>query len=145
MICQDDSGEVAFEQNTGHSGRSVVEILQRHGCTDAVFTEIGPGALRHLQEAGIRGWFAPADAPVSQLLSRLRGAQLTAAEHATEGSGCAGRSERKGTGCGEAHRTGNGRALGCCQQRHQHGGEADITGECTHKRNCGQKTTEILT
>ena len=71
MIRDDDTGKVTFEHNTGLSGRAVVTILQRHGCTEAVFTEIGPGAFRHLHEAGIRGWLAPANMPVRELLAPM--------------------------------------------------------------------------
>jgi predicted Fe-Mo cluster-binding NifX family protein len=121
MIRDDDSGKITFEQNTGLTGRAVVEILQRQGCTDAVFTEIGPGALRHLQEASIRGWLGPMDVPVPVLLGRFSEGDLAPAEEPTQPSGGAGRGVRRSAACGEAHGTAAGRALGCCgQQRRRH-------------------------
>jgi predicted Fe-Mo cluster-binding NifX family protein len=95
MIRDDDTGEVTFEQNTGLYGRAVVDILQRHGCTDAVFAEIGSGALRHLQEAGIRGWLAPSDVPVPELLDRLSQGELARAEAPTQASGRHQRDRRR--------------------------------------------------
>lgn len=124
MIRDDDTGKLTFEQNTGLSGRAVVTILQRHGCTEAVFTEIGPGAFRHLEEAGIRGWLAPANVPVTELLERLSRRELPAAMEPTSSKGDAGRGEHKGAGCGTTEGLGKraGRDNGCCgQQSHRHG------------------------
>jgi predicted Fe-Mo cluster-binding NifX family protein len=111
MIRDDDAGETRFEQNIGLSGRAVVDILTRAGCSDAVFTEIGPGAFRHLRESGIRGWLAPADVPVPQLLERLGRAELSPANGPTHThtSGGSGRRER----CGAGH-AGAGGSRGFC-------------------------------
>ena len=76
MIRSDDSSVPTVELNEPLRGHAVIEILQRHGCTDAVFTQIGAGALRHLQEAGIRGWIAPPDTPVAEVLQRFRSGDL---------------------------------------------------------------------
>jgi len=124
LICDDDTGKVTFEQNTNLSGGAVVNILQRHGCTEAIFTEIGPGAFRHLQEAGIRGWVAPANVPITELLEKLTRRELPAAiEPASHrAGGC--RIEHTGTGGGatEALGKGVGRMTGRCgQRRHRHG------------------------
>jgi predicted Fe-Mo cluster-binding NifX family protein len=99
----------------------VVEILARHGCSDAVFTEIGPGALGHLRAAGIRGWLAPSDVPVPELVERLSRGELPAVNEPTSAGG-AHRRERRGGECGstESRGTGAGRGRGCCgQQRHR--------------------------
>ena len=116
MIRDDDTGEVTFERNAGLYGRAVVDILAHSGCTDAVFAEIGPGALRPLQEAGIRGWLAPKDVPVSALLDQLCQGKLPAAAEATHsagGSGCHGHGAHGGAGGSGAS------GHGCCgQQRH---------------------------
>ncbi|HVN18677.1 MAG TPA: NifB/NifX family molybdenum-iron cluster-binding protein [Dongiaceae bacterium] len=71
ILIRDSSGKITFEQNTVLNGRAVVDIMAKHGCTDAVFTHIGPGAFSHLQQAGIRGWIGPAATPVPELLERL--------------------------------------------------------------------------
>ena len=122
LVRDDDTGEITFEQNTGLTGRAVVDILARHGCTDAVFTEIGPGAFGHLQAAGIRAWLAPADVPVPELIQRLSSGGLTRAIEPTQSSGGARRRERKGGRCGpdELRGSGIGRERGCCGQQHRH-------------------------
>jgi len=87
MIHDDNTGEITFEQNIELYGRAVVDILRRHGCTDAVFAEIGQGAYRALQEAGIRGWLAPRNIPVPQLLEHFTRGELSQAEGPTQTSG----------------------------------------------------------
>jgi predicted Fe-Mo cluster-binding NifX family protein len=129
MIRDDDTGEITFEQNTGLTGRAVADILAHHGCTDAVFTEIGPGALGHLRAAGIRGWLAPTDVPVPELVERLSQGALPAVNEATQSAGGARRRERRGGECGstESRGTGAGRERGCC-------------GQQRHNRQCGTRT-----
>lgn len=80
LIVDRETGHAAFEQNTELNGRAVVEIMARHGCSDAIFTQIGSGALQHLHLAGIRGWIGPADQPVPELLKRLDCGELVPAE-----------------------------------------------------------------
>jgi predicted Fe-Mo cluster-binding NifX family protein len=75
-IIDTGSKEPRFVQNTGLNGRSVVNLLIANDCTDVVFNEIGPGALRHLQAADIRGWLGSKDTPVPQLLEMLRQGKL---------------------------------------------------------------------
>jgi predicted Fe-Mo cluster-binding NifX family protein len=82
LIFDRETGHYAFEQNTGLNGRAVVEIMARHGCSDAVFTQIGSGALQHLHAAGIRGWIGPAYLPVPELLKRLDCGELVQVEMA---------------------------------------------------------------
>ncbi|HVP51911.1 MAG TPA: NifB/NifX family molybdenum-iron cluster-binding protein [Terriglobales bacterium] len=126
MIRDDETGKVTFEQNTDPSGRAVVNILRSHGCTEAVFTEIGPGAFRHLQEAGIRGWIAPANVPVTELLERLTRRELFAAMKPTSHRAGAGHTSN-GCGATEAPGIGVGRATGCCgQQGHRHGDRQEL-------------------
>jgi len=106
-------GKIKFLENTGLNGRFVVDVLVANGCTDVVFGEIGFGALRHLQAAGIHGWFGPLDKPVPELLEMLRQQKL---ERAT-----APRDGHVNHGCGQ----------------HSHGERSDATGEqrgcCCHR------------
>lgn len=76
MVRDGESGEITFAQNTALNGRAVVDLMARYGCTDAVFTNIGPGALRHLEQSGIRGWIGPAGVPLPQVLERLTRGEL---------------------------------------------------------------------
>ena len=87
ILIRDENGGTTFEQNTGLNGRAVVDVMAKHGCTDAVFTQIGPGAFVHLQEAGIRGWIGPADTSVPQLVESFRRGELPRANEPTEQSG----------------------------------------------------------
>jgi len=126
LIRNDDDGQITFEQNTALNGRAVVDMMVRHGCTDAIFTQIGPGALAHLEHAGIRGWIGPADTPVPQLLERLSCGELARAQ-APEPTPMVpswrektGGGQRPGFGATERAR-GHGRG----QQRHERiGGQA---------------------
>jgi predicted Fe-Mo cluster-binding NifX family protein len=71
-----------FERNRLLMGRGVVEVFARHRCTDAVFSNIGPGALEILRAAGIRAWYGPSDVPASQLVDRLKRGELEPANEA---------------------------------------------------------------
>ena len=83
MITDRDGGIPTFVQNTGLNGRAVVEILAANGCTDVVSSQIGSGALRHLETRNIRGWIANADVPVPELLQQYRRRELLPA-HASD-------------------------------------------------------------
>lgn len=121
LIRDDDDGQITFEQNTALNGRAVVDIMVRHGCTDAVFTHIGPGAFSHLEQADIRGWSGPADTPVPQLLERLSRGELARAQ-APEPIPTPATSGGTTRGYGPGFRArGRGRGHGCGQQ-HRHGG-----------------------
>lgn len=121
LIRDDDDGQITFEQNTALNGRAVVDIMVRHGCTDAVFTHIGPGAFSHLEQADIRGWIGPADTPVPQLLERLSRGELARAQ-APEPIPTPATSGGTTRGYGPGFRArGRGRGHGCGQQ-HRHGG-----------------------
>ncbi len=110
VLIRDESGRSIFEQNTVLNGRAVVDIMRKHGCTDAVFTEIGPGAFMHLEQAGIRGWIGPARTPVPQLAALLDRGELIRArapEPGSMSSHCATEKQHSGPA---AHQ---GRAEGC--------------------------------
>ena len=120
IMIRDHAGSVTFEQNAGLNGRAVVETLRKHECSDVVFSEIGPGAFRHLQEAGIRGWIAPENGRVPDLINRMKRGDLPLAKEPTHASksapaqvvqigakseesnshGCCGSQSTKGTGQG---------------------------------------------
>lgn len=85
MIVDKDTGKSTFVRNEHLNGRSVVDLLIANRCSDVVFNEIGFGALRHLQNAKIGAWFAPADAPVPQLLEMFRQGKLEKAREPREG------------------------------------------------------------
>jgi predicted Fe-Mo cluster-binding NifX family protein len=106
IMIRDDAGNAQFEQNTELNGRAVVEILRRAGCTDVISTELGEGAFRHLQQAGIRAWAGPADVAAPILADMLRRGQLQplnakSHEHAgcCHGSGPQAGHEHKGGCC----------------------------------------------
>ncbi len=124
LIRDDDDGQITFEQNTALNGRAVVDIIVRHGCTDVVFTHIGPGAFSHLEQAGIRGWIGPADTPVPQLLERFSSGELARAqvpEPMPIPTPATSVRETLEYGLGFRAR-GRGRGHGCGQQQHRHGG-----------------------
>jgi predicted Fe-Mo cluster-binding NifX family protein len=84
IMIRDEDGQVSFEQNTALNGRAVVELMVKQGCTDAVFSHIGPGAFAHLEKAGIQGWLGPADMPVQELLEALGRGELEKARPSEE-------------------------------------------------------------
>ena len=59
MVADTESSTIGFEKNDALNGKSAVEIVIRAGCTDVILTDIGDGALRHLQAASIRSWVVP--------------------------------------------------------------------------------------
>lgn len=125
VLIREEDARSTFEQNTGLNGRSVIDILLKHSCTDAVFTHIGAGAFAHLAEAGIRGWIGPDDMPVPELLDHLNRGELemaTAPEPDAETA-----HGKQHAGCGhEAHgHHEHGHQGQCCGGRHHgnHGSE----------------------
>jgi predicted Fe-Mo cluster-binding NifX family protein len=95
MIAEPESGVCKFVKNESQNGRGVVEILVREGCTDAIFTEIGQGALMHLKAAQIRGWGSEAGLTGEEALRHLEQALMepveSTAKHGGQGSGgCCG-------------------------------------------------------
>ncbi|MFP5235289.1 MAG: NifB/NifX family molybdenum-iron cluster-binding protein [Acidobacteriota bacterium] len=108
IMIRDDAGNAAFEQNTGLNGRAVVDILRRAECTDVISTEMGEGAARQLQQAGIRAWAGPADVAVptlAQMFARGELVPLSAKPH--EHAGCC-------QGSGAHAGGGHGHKGGCC-------------------------------
>ena len=55
MVADTDSRAVAFLKNEAANGRSVIDLVSSQNCSDAIFSEIGNGALGHLKAEGIRG------------------------------------------------------------------------------------------
>jgi predicted Fe-Mo cluster-binding NifX family protein len=76
LICDADGGEPIFERNPLLYGMGVVGILERHRCTDTVFSNIAPGALEALNAAGIRAWCGPEGVPATELIERLKSGEL---------------------------------------------------------------------
>jgi predicted Fe-Mo cluster-binding NifX family protein len=74
-----------FERNEELYGSGVVGALVGAGCTDAVFANIGQGALAKLMTSHIRPWYGPPDVPVRELVERLKRGELKEATEATEG------------------------------------------------------------
>jgi len=128
MVRDNDSGSVTFEQNTGLYGRAVVDILQRHGCSDVIFAEIGHGAFRGLQEAGIRGWVAPMNVPVPELLEHFNRGELAQADGPAQGSRGMQRRERRGAGHDVEQRVVIGPVPPGCGQRRRRGGGGQRRG-----------------
>jgi predicted Fe-Mo cluster-binding NifX family protein len=76
LICDTEGEERVFERNRLLYGMGVVDILERHRCTDAIFSNIGQGAFEALKAAKIRGWCGPEDVPAAQLVERLKRGEL---------------------------------------------------------------------
>jgi predicted Fe-Mo cluster-binding NifX family protein len=54
LLVWDSAGGAQFIPNQGLNGRWVAETFAAAGCTLVVANHLGPGALVHLREAGIR-------------------------------------------------------------------------------------------
>jgi predicted Fe-Mo cluster-binding NifX family protein len=76
MIADTDNPVPTFVKNGALNGKSAVEIVIRQGCTDVILTDIGDGALGHLQAAHIRAWAAPRPAAGDEALQMFREGQL---------------------------------------------------------------------
>jgi predicted Fe-Mo cluster-binding NifX family protein len=83
LIYEPETEGTTFVRNEGLTGKAVVDQLVRHGCTDAIFASIGDGALRHLDAAGIRGWYGDGDQPPVELARLLAEGQLRRAATAS--------------------------------------------------------------
>jgi predicted Fe-Mo cluster-binding NifX family protein len=111
IMMRDDAGTISFEQNTALNGRAVADILRRAECTDVISAEIGEGAFRHLQQAGIRSWLAPGDIPVPRLVEMFKRGELSPSSPGAHASGgCCHGAEEAGDASAGAH--GHGRC--CC-------------------------------
>jgi predicted Fe-Mo cluster-binding NifX family protein len=76
MVADTENPVLEFVRNTGLNGKIVVETLIRQGCTDVILTDIGDGALGHLQAAHIRAWAAPEPVVGSEALRMFREGRL---------------------------------------------------------------------
>jgi predicted Fe-Mo cluster-binding NifX family protein len=76
MVADTENPVLEFVKNTGLNGKNVVETVIRQGCTDVILTDIGDGALGHLQAAHIRAWAAPGPVVGSEALRMFREGQL---------------------------------------------------------------------
>ena len=65
-----------FVKNEALSGKGAVEMVILQGCTDAIVSDLGDGALGHLQAAHIRVWSAPRPVVGSEALRMFREGQL---------------------------------------------------------------------
>ena len=105
MVAETGNPVLEFVKNTGLNGKSVVETVIRQGCTDVILTDIGDGALGHLQAAHIRAWAAPEPVAGSEALRLFREGQLLpvpparAATRHGEHQGCCCSSGTGSEGC----------------------------------------------
>jgi predicted Fe-Mo cluster-binding NifX family protein len=91
MVMNTECHTFDFIKNEAAGGKSVVELLSSQNCTDAIFSEIGSGALGHLKSVGVRGWMAPASISGQQALEMFDDLRLKAADLPSEksaGHGC---------------------------------------------------------
>lgn len=112
LIYDTRTDQKTFERNRLLMGKGVVDVFAQHRCTDAIFSDIGPGALEILRATGIRAWYGPPDVPASRLIDRLKQGELEPANEARSHehdctSGHRGRGKlrdccRRGKDCGEA-------------------------------------------
>ncbi len=103
LIYDAETQQKTFERNRLLYGGAVIEAFERHGCTDAIFSHIGPGALEMLKGAGIRGWYGPGSVPVPQVVEQFLKGELMPAEEA-ESRGAEHHPSRKGRSASENRR-----------------------------------------
>jgi predicted Fe-Mo cluster-binding NifX family protein len=131
LICDTDGEEQILERNRLLYAMGVVGILERHRCTDAIFSNIGQGALEALQAAGIHGWYGPEGVPAPELVKRLGGGKLTRAD--------------EGGSTGTEHRGGaraRHKSTDCCDEREgKHAAPRDDAEGPQHRRCCARRTT----
>jgi predicted Fe-Mo cluster-binding NifX family protein len=111
IMLVDEQGVQSFMQNEGSNGRGTAEILLQNGCTDAIFTGIGGGALVTLKAAGIKGWAATKGVSGERALELFARHALRAVEvpigHKESGGGCC---------CGHGAGKAEGSSSSCCRQ-----------------------------
>jgi predicted Fe-Mo cluster-binding NifX family protein len=90
MVADTQCHSVTFLKNDAARCKAAVELIADLNCTDAIFTEIGNGALAHLRAATIRGWLAPPNITGRQALEMFEHLRLLSAEApaASPGAGC---------------------------------------------------------
>jgi predicted Fe-Mo cluster-binding NifX family protein len=84
MVADTERHTLVFLENDAANGKSVVELIASQNCTDAIFAEIGYGALGHLQSANIHGWIAPPAVTGRQTLEMFEHLRLKPATSASE-------------------------------------------------------------
>ena len=101
MVADTECHAFDFLKNEAAGGKSVVEIIAGQNCSDAIFSEIGNGALGHLKAEGIRGWVAPSNISGQQALEMFEHLRLQAADSSSAHACCG------------SHHTGS-KATTCC-------------------------------
>jgi predicted Fe-Mo cluster-binding NifX family protein len=101
MVADTECHAFDFLKTEAAGGKSVVELVASQNCTDAIFSDIGNGALGHLKAEGIRGWVAPANISGQQALEMFEHLRLQAADSSSAHACCG------------SHHTGS-KATTCC-------------------------------
>jgi predicted Fe-Mo cluster-binding NifX family protein len=132
LIYDTEMDQKKFERNRLLMGKGVVDVFALHRCTDAVFSNIGPGALEILRAAGIRAWYGPPDIPASQLVDRLKQGELEPANEARS----------------HDHESSSGHSRGkklrdCCRQGGKRGGSARDQNLSTLGRSRGRTASGV--
>ena len=104
MVADTECNAFDFLKNEAAAGKSIVEMIAGQNCSDAIFSEIGNGALTHLKSTGIRGWMAPANISGQQALEmfehlRLQAADTASGRPAGHGCCCAKQAGAEATSC----------------------------------------------
>lgn len=107
MIADQESGKQEFVENEAMNGRGAASTVAAAGCGNVVVVDMGTGALRHLQMAGIGAWAAPAGITGTEALGLFAEGKLSpAAAHESashHGGCCCGHGAQKtGACCGQA-------------------------------------------
>jgi predicted Fe-Mo cluster-binding NifX family protein len=108
MVADTESPTLEFVKNDALNGKGAVVIAIRKGCSDMILTDIGDGALGHLQTAHIRAWAAPEPVVGSEALRMFREGQLppvpsvrtTTRQDPHKGCCCSQGTGSEGAGCG---------------------------------------------
>jgi predicted Fe-Mo cluster-binding NifX family protein len=104
MVTDTESHTLVFLKNEGANGKNVVDLVASQGCTDAIFNDIGNGALAHLNATDVRSWVAPPNISGQQALEmfehlRLQPAASASEKHSGKGCCCAKQSGSEATSC----------------------------------------------
>ena len=95
--------EPTFLPNDTTNGHGAARIVHRQGCSDAIVTGIGAGAVAQLKSLGIRVWAAPRGISGAQALELFRHGTLpevvVSAGHENGGGCCGGGSHEGRSSC----------------------------------------------